>query len=562
MLKRSSIHSLLLASLLCSTHVYGTDIPDIALSEEQFSHLRSFATQHPEIELDLQGNQNLAEIQAAVVQKIALNADLKEKFFISFYNKFIRRNSSSENQETALNPDPGNNYLSSLIHKAIKRDNAAEQDSYIINPFNSILLGIIGTPYERAFLSEIERALSEKYRREFMGLIGERFGKNHEIFKRYCAAAIKHGDKNTDYFAALIGTPHEAAITPQIEAMIADSSYRPYFIAGLSITLGRDHDTYRRLCAAAIKYGDLNPLYFANLIGTPHEEAIMSQLEAAMTDQRFRDDFMLWTNSRLDEGNEAYQRCSVIAIKCGDKNPCYFAALIGTPHEASIASRLEEAMADENFRYNILQWMPEHHELKYAAFLRYCAIAIKYGDRTPPYFAALIRTPHEEVTTPYLEALMADAHFREKFISKLADRLGFEHPTVQHYIHMALGFDNADNPNSFLAVHQEMLRKSEDVVQHNMTQLTPGLQHKRAVIQEARKDKSVHMPLNVWHHLFDQLQKVVHHTQGAFSHLMGDVNITDLLALRENQQIASLLDPKDSLVANTKVSAHSQMLRE
>ncbi|MFN7709845.1 MAG: hypothetical protein ACK5O7_02630, partial [Holosporales bacterium] len=739
MLKRATLHSLLLASLLCSTHVYGTDIPDIALSEDELNYARTFAATHPALGVNIQENQTSQEFQAKFIERLSKNPTLRYTFLESYNHKF---NQKHYDPYQNLNDDnPLNRTIAAFIASSSIGATICELESDQEDEFYTSLSSIIDTPYEPAFKSDFERALLDKvYSFVFMWGIRDRFGDRHETYRRYCVNAINHGAATPPYYAALMGTPHEAAITSQLEADMASQYFRSSFVNSLRERLGEADETYQRYCLMAIQKGDLDPDHFAALFGTPHEAVIASQLdtamaerhftyrylhslgkrtkdnpeyqrlcanaiskvdteplyyaalidtpyekevsskleeamdkphfrkyflseirerlgqshktyqnycavaikkgdddslyfsaivgtehettlnlqfekamanssfrrefmfrigqrfgeshdayvrycavairkgdtdppyyaalmgnqqlETAMEDKRFRDNFISRIPEPFGRNQDTYQRCCAAAIKYGDLNPVYFIALIGTPHEASIASRLEEAMADENFRYNILQWMPQHNEQKYAAFLRYCAIAIKYGDRTPPYFAALIGTPHEEVTTPYLEDLMADAHFREHFIEKLANRLGLEDPKVQQYIHMALGFDNAGNPNSFLAVHQEMLRKREDAVQHNMTQLTPGLQHKLDVIQEARKDKSIHMPLNAWHYLFEQLQQVVQHTQGAFSHLMGDVNITDLLALRENQQIASLLDPKDSLVANTKVSAHSQMLRE
>ncbi|MBX9804638.1 MAG: hypothetical protein K2Y18_02665 [Alphaproteobacteria bacterium] len=147
----------------------------------------------------------------------------------------------------------------------------------------------------------------------------------------------------------------------------------------------------------------------------------------------------------------------------------------------------------------------------------------------------------------------------ENVIEVLIRVLGETHPVTQNLIELAIGYDNQRNPNSPFAVYCEMRKKSSDEVEHRQLQLTTGLSLRLNSIKEPRPAISIHMPSNVWKRLFEQFEKI---DPSTYTELLGDISLETILKLKNHHDIVRLLDPKDSLKVNKKISSHSHMLRE
>ncbi len=181
----------------------------------------------------------------------------------------------------------------------------------------------------------------------------------------------------------------------------------------------------------------------------------------------------------------------------------------------------------------------------------------------PAVYVAALGTPLEdERLRNYFDEVIRNPQLRGGVIRQMIAMLGEDNPITQRYLQLAIGYDNVNDRNSFLAVHQEMLQKREDQIEHKMVQFTPGVQHKLDIIKESRPHKAIFMPVNVWYSLFNQLQKAWQTDREALTQLLGNAPIDQLMTLRNSEVILGLLDPEGSLKATKNVSAHSQMLRE
>lgn len=163
-----------------------------------------------------------------------------------------------------------------------------------------------------------------------------------------------------------------------------------------------------------------------------------------------------------------------------------------------------------------------------------------------------------------LEAIKEGIHnpkVREDYINTLVLILGEDHPFTQECIHIALGYNNQSDPDGFLAVHQEMVAKSQQGVQHNHRSATLDVVLNLDSVRQPRPAAPIHMPVNVWYRLFDELRQIGAEERQAFTLILGDVSWNTLMELKHNDTLVSLLDPENSLCASENVSSHSQMLR-
>lgn len=180
-----------------------------------------------------------------------------------------------------------------------------------------------------------------------------------------------------------------------------------------------------------------------------------------------------------------------------------------------------------------------------------------------PLYISCLGTKFESAEIKrFIEEKIADDTTREEIIGEITHIIGEDDPLTQSYIQLALGYDNQNDPNSFLTIHQEMLAKQKEKVIHNETQSTAGFKLNHALIQEQRLETLIHMPVNIWEDLFNILEKeFATEKKQKYQEILGISNIENLLTLKTNPTLTSLLDPKDSIAARNPISSHSQMLR-
>jgi hypothetical protein len=149
--------------------------------------------------------------------------------------------------------------------------------------------------------------------------------------------------------------------------------------------------------------------------------------------------------------------------------------------------------------------------------------------------------------------------FRLSTLTSIAQEHGQDSHIFQEYATLALGYDNGADPNGFLAIHEEMIRKSEQAVAHVPYTRTPGITLNFDVVKEPRLEVPIHMPLNVWHRMFDLFEQI---DPADLELTTAGITTRDtLLELRQDRMITDLLDPVGSLVPKKNVSTYSYMLR-
>lgn len=151
---------------------------------------------------------------------------------------------------------------------------------------------------------------------------------------------------------------------------------------------------------------------------------------------------------------------------------------------------------------------------------------------------------------------------RDDALAWIIELCGDDTPKAQYFLQLALGYDNAANPDSFLAVHQEMLEKRRDDVTHNQKTLQSEVALNTSVTRASAETKPIHMPVNVWDRLVDRLKTIPISDKKQFASLLGETSLDNLLQLKTDPSILALLDPRDSLVIVGPVSTHSKKLRE
>lgn len=168
--------------------------------------------------------------------------------------------------------------------------------------------------------------------------------------------------------------------------------------------------------------------------------------------------------------------------------------------------------------------------------------------------------PHPAVVEAVKERIH-NPFTRDSIIEDIVKTLGAEHVLTQEFLQLAIGYDIQADPDGFLAVHQEMITKSQQPVIHNPTSLTPGVVLNVEALRQPRPEAPIHMPVNVWHRLFEQLDQMEPQERQAHEHILGDESWEKLAELKHNHILTSLLDPENSLEVSQNVSSYSQMLR-
>jgi len=103
-----------------------------------------------------------------------------------------------------------------------------------------------------------------------------------------------------------------------------------------------------------------------------------------------------------------------------------------------------------------------------------------------------------------------------------------------------------------------MLLKAKEKAEHDAVSHVPGCSLNLDWVSEPRPQANIHMPVNVWHRLFEEFKAANPET---YKEYLVDVSRETVLKLQNEPFLLKLLDPKDSLVARKDVSSHSQMLR-
>ncbi len=178
------------------------------------------------------------------------------------------------------------------------------------------------------------------------------------------------------------------------------------------------------------------------------------------------------------------------------------------------------------------------------------------------YSVNLLLNPQDSRFKEVLEILIVDGQGRSTIIETIISFCGEDSEAAQHFLQLAIGYDNTKNPNSFLAVHQELLTKREDHVTHNQISLDPRFQLNVDIIKEPVSIKPIHIPVNVWNRFFDKLRALTAVEKSQFAEILGETSLDHLLTLQTESVITDLLDPLDSLKIRDRVSTHSLKLRQ
>lgn len=156
---------------------------------------------------------------------------------------------------------------------------------------------------------------------------------------------------------------------------------------------------------------------------------------------------------------------------------------------------------------------------------------------------------------------------RDAIMEEIMNLMGNDHPLAQEYLLQAIAYDNHKNPNGMLAINREMFKKREAEVKHEPIR-NKGLELNLERIRAPKVMRPIHMPLNVWNRLFEELGAYVKACPDEVKLSLEDPkynhNLTweGLKGLRDHHQLVALLDPLYSLKTSKTVTGYSMMLRE
>lgn len=152
---------------------------------------------------------------------------------------------------------------------------------------------------------------------------------------------------------------------------------------------------------------------------------------------------------------------------------------------------------------------------------------------------------------------------RELTLDRITLAMGNEHPLVQEYILQAIGYDDHINKNGLLAINKEMMDKREGEVRHNPVH-NHGLELNLERIRAPKVVRPIHMPVNVWYRLFEELEAYIKAYPNDVELCLEGSGLTwlRLKKLKDHHQLLSLLDPLNSLKTTKNITGYSMMLRE
>ncbi|MBP6985464.1 MAG: hypothetical protein KBB83_02595 [Alphaproteobacteria bacterium] len=187
------------------------------------------------------------------------------------------------------------------------------------------------------------------------------------------------------------------------------------------------------------------------------------------------------------------------------------------------------------------------HAKYYAIFMRH---KLNIGDNLS-----------EEIKT--LEAFLIDSKpsDRDIFISNICAYFSEDLPQVQHYLQLIAGLNDEENPNGFIAVHRGMIKKSQEPCIHNLVKTQNNLVVNLEKMKPINRARGIHMPLNAWHALFDQVEALPEEAKMDLAHKLGIPSLQVLMGLRNEFILTNLLDPQDSTQARKDISEYSHKLR-
>lgn len=253
------------------------------------------------------------------------------------------------------------------------------------------------------------------------------------------------------------------------------------------------------------------------------------------------------------EHSDAQYSLGVLADEAGDieKAKKWYALAAGNNHEEATWSFARMALqSDVNEFIDIFQ-------TGVGKDYRFAACFLQMIRNIDPDVGFVVPQNNDPVAE-----IIADMATREDLLEAMEWIFGEDDPQFQYYINLAVGYENQANPDGFIAVHQEMMEKSTQEVAHNPQSSRPGLLLNLDHVKKCRPVEPIHMPLNKWHCLFDQVEAMNPDEMSVFEGLLGEVSLKSVMELRNNAAIVGLLDPINSACAKDNVDSYSQMLRE
>ena len=128
----------------------------------------------------------------------------------------------------------------------------------------------------------------------------------------------------------------------------------------------------------------------------------------------------------------------------------------------------------------------------------------------------------------------------------------------RHFLDLAF---NLDDPDSFWAIHQDMITKGTEIVTHNQD-VKDDVFINVDVTKELVIIKPIHTPITVWHRLFDRLEGLSADELQRLTSYFSEIPLDSINGLKNNKILITLLDSADSLEASYFASNYSLMFRE
>ncbi|MFN9001235.1 MAG: hypothetical protein ACK5VW_04155, partial [Holosporales bacterium] len=297
---------------------------------------------------------------------------------------------------------------------------------------------LLGTPHEATMAPELQIAIThETFRNRFLTNLLTRFGNEPHKMNRYILMAIQNGDRDPYRFARLIGSSEETAMIPFLETAMEDRFFRSAFISNKYYRSQKINEIVQRCYMIEYQKGDRTPETLAVLAGTSHENAITALVKEKLSDENFRQRFMPLLDRSHDKNSVILQRFKRLAVENGEQSPEALAAMVGTQPILELDAIIEEKMSDENFRHRFMSQLNRCHYDNPQILNRYKLLSIQKGERNPETMAALVGTGYESKIVPYLEVIMDDPALRKNFLFHLSMRFGSNHERLQYYFLLA-----------------------------------------------------------------------------------------------------------------------------
>jgi hypothetical protein len=182
------------------------------------------------------------------------------------------------------------------------------------------------------------------------------------------------------------------------------------------------------------------------------------------------------------------------------------------------------------------------------------------------YLSLLAAGYENDKISEYFEGLLKERSTRTRFLELVVKTLGEDHDLSQYYMILGIKYVDIANDYGTVATHVHMLKRRAETVVHKPQSEVPGCVINVDHVTEPCPPVAPHMPVTVWHSMFDGMLKLPADSYQA--ELQADTKtgfsawtVSSFAGLKSETSLTSLLDPAGSKEARKDINGYSRKLR-